>query len=197
MRKGAKKLVAFEPDRESFALAKQNIANYQALLGVSCDVVLKNIAVWRSDIREQLMLTKVQYSELTHSRHFAAQSTLFKDAESYSVDSIGLDAILDSFQEIRLLKMDCEGSEWPILFTCTQLSKVRRLSMEVHSLGWKSHENGRPLPQNIIDEFGQYSFQDLKERLQRFGLNVKDEGTCSGLDGIPEFYISGASFEKL
>jgi FkbM family methyltransferase len=195
LRKGAKNLIAFEPDTESFALAKQNLTNYTASVDSTHDVVLKNLAVWRSDAQEQLMLSKVRFSELTNSMHFAAQSTLFKDAESYSVESVGLDSVLNPFSEVRLLKLDCEGAEWPILFTCTQLAKVRRLSMEVHSLAWKSHELSRAMPYDLNREFGRYSFNDLKAHLQRSGLNVKAEGTCSGLSGAAEFII-GTLFER-
>ncbi len=49
------------------------------------------------------------------------------------VASISLDEILEAVGPVRFLKIDCEGSEWPILYTCSRLSQVKEMVGEYHT----------------------------------------------------------------
>ena len=75
------------------------------------------------------------------------------------VATIGLDKILRRFNEVELLKLDCEGSEWPILFTSKLLRKVRRVCGEYHEL--------YPIPTPaLIKGYNQYTKKELAEFLK-------------------------------
>lgn len=59
------------------------------------------------------------------------------------VQSISLDQIIDLYGRIRFLKTDTEGSEWPILYTCTKLDQVDEIAGEYHE-GVNFHDNSLP-----------------------------------------------------
>ena len=192
---GARRIIAFEPDPESFALAMENIQDYLDCRELSASVEVHDSAVWRSDRQDMLRITHARFSELTQSYHQAAQTTLFNDKDTMPVHSVGLDNILRPLHEVALLKLDCEGAEWPILFTAAQLGKVRRLLLEVHSLAWKAYELGRIVPADIIAEFGHYTFDDLKAHLQSFGLLCVAEKIKWNFSNNPKFYFGLVVFE--
>ena len=48
------------------------------------------------------------------------------------VNTIKLDNILSQFNNVKLLKIDIEGSEYPVLYTCSQLNKVEEIIGEYH-----------------------------------------------------------------
>jgi FkbM family methyltransferase len=194
--RGAGRIVAFEPDADSFSLLTLNAKNYLNTYNGSGTVELHNAAVWRSDKQQPVHITSARFNSILRSYHHAAQCTLFNDADTVPVESIGLDSVLDSFTEVTLLKLDCEGAEWPILFTSRQLNKVARLLLEVHSLPWKIAESGRSAPSCIIDEFGSYTIDDLKDWLRKAGLVcVRDKIDPAYLNN-PVFYFGLLEFEN-
>jgi hypothetical protein len=52
--------------------------------------------------------------------------------EKIEVAAIGLDSVLRRFDQVHILKLDCEGSEYPILMTCTELHRVEHILGEYH-----------------------------------------------------------------
>lgn len=51
------------------------------------------------------------------------------------VSSTSLDELLDEIGEpVRFLKIDCEGGEYPILYTCTKLDRITEIAGEYHNL---------------------------------------------------------------
>lgn len=69
----------------------------------------------------------VRTSRFSHVPHPAGVSTLLGAENSPEVPVIGLDRVLDEFDQVSLLKLDCEGAEWAILRTAQGLSKVAEL----------------------------------------------------------------------
>lgn len=141
------RVVAFEANRENYALACINTRDYeQAEIHLS--------AVWRSDRPS---------GELCFTPHPDGQNTgggsvLFRQPDDYRaylelgdpatplgdpshpilltshpVPSIGLDAILSELdREVRYLKIDVEGAEFPILATATMLRRIEVIAGEYH-----------------------------------------------------------------
>jgi hypothetical protein len=67
---------------------------------------------------------------------------------------------------VRLLKLDCEGSEWPILFTSRRLQQVREIVGEYHERE---------------TEWGWCGAVRLQEFLQAQGFAVDVQETRDGL----------------
>jgi len=62
-----------------------------------------------------------------------------------TVETVAIDDILDEASEggiypIHILKLDCEGSEWPILFTSRQLRLCENIIGEYHQGEWQGKE---------------------------------------------------------
>lgn len=130
LQRGAPKIKAYEPDRDNYAVLQRNF-------GHCANVELFNKAVWRSDLSEPVFCFRPHIPRLTamtvvHPGQFRPPAALYNwplDWQALGqVDAVGLDDIIESFNEpIGLLKLDCEGSELPILATSRKLNRVRRI----------------------------------------------------------------------
>lgn len=56
------------------------------------------------------------------------------DFPTVRVRAVNLNAILASYEKIRLLKIDCEGAEYDCLPLCTELSRVEQVVGETHHI---------------------------------------------------------------
>ena len=69
------------------------------------------------------------------------------------VPSISLDEIIRAVcragERVRFLKMDIEGGEWPVLYTCTMLDRVDEIAGEWHLVDDRSAPELADLPYEI------------------------------------------------
>ncbi len=117
---------AFESDpqnQELFALAFAN-------LSANCDCA----AVWRSDLGEGAPFIKVGPHPYLLTNPAAGGA--FVPHPSIEVRAIGLDVIIGRYipGQIHLLKLDCEGSEYPILLTSKRLGEIPAICGEWHTI---------------------------------------------------------------
>ena len=87
------------------------------------------------------------------------------------IDAIAFDRLIDRASDngtrrIRLLKLDCEGSEWPILLTSERLHLIDQICGEFHEIG---DHGGCPFR---IDGFERFREQELREHLTAHGFEV-------------------------
>ncbi|MCP4459281.1 MAG: FkbM family methyltransferase [Cytophagales bacterium] len=73
----------------------------------------------------------------TSSENFSTISSVFateKKGQSIDVKCVTLDSIMTNEQMVDLLKIDCEGSEYEILYNLSDeaFSKIGRMSIETH-----------------------------------------------------------------
>jgi FkbM family methyltransferase len=71
--------------------------------------------------------------------------------ESKSLDEI-INAVCEPGENVRFLKIDCEGGEYPVLYTCTQMDRIEEIAGEWHTmtpgpaelanLPYETNENG-------------------------------------------------------
>ncbi len=122
--RGAQKVYAFEPNLSSFSLLTENLSRYVE----SNRAYIERAAVWRSD---EPMIDILYLSRMTEidERINSGSPSVIKGEPAERVPAISLDSILDWIQSRDnpkkvLLKLDCEGSEWPILFTSSLLEAV-------------------------------------------------------------------------
>lgn len=113
------RVILFEPDRELFALLRQNIATY----GLE-KIEAINAAVWKTDGHLPFV------SEGGLSGHIASRAD--EVPEQMRVASVRLKRFLD--RRIDLLKMDIEGAEFEVLQDCRdELRHIENLFIEYHS----------------------------------------------------------------
>ena len=113
---------AYEPEGVNFLLLVSNVGDYE---NVECH----KAAVWRSD-------GVGQSPTYFHGQHTGAGQCRAAPGQP-SVEWAGLDTIIATAKARfpaaeLLLKMDCEGSEYPILLTSKLLSKVDMFIGEFH-----------------------------------------------------------------
>ncbi|MGI6250742.1 MAG: FkbM family methyltransferase [Anaerolineaceae bacterium] len=121
------KVFAFEPNPESLSILRENMRRN----GIN-NVDSYPLGVWNSAGRMQLSLPQGEplQAQTVENDSSAAQQ------ESFETVTLG-DVVEDYVRgKVDLLKMDCEGAEYPILLnTGTEiLAKIDRVIMEYHDL---------------------------------------------------------------
>lgn len=80
---------------------------------------------------------------------------------------------------INLLKVDCEGSEYPILYTSNMLKYIKTIVMEIHSF--------KNLPKSLnVEGFTRYNSDGIVKHLKNNGFKC-DYKTVRGGDNIWRF----------
>ena len=126
--RGAAELHGFEPEASNFSCAVQNLAPFGAR------VHLHNRAVWRSDIPTPAL----HFWRSTDDANTGGGSLIW-DTDGPLVEVVSFDHVIDAISEdgrrrINLLKIDCEGAEFPILLTSNRLGSIDRIVGEYHEL---------------------------------------------------------------
>lgn len=196
MARGGRMILAFEPYPESYSLAQLNVWRFATDLGHPDLPQLYGCSIWRSDRAETVSITRAPDSLFSNRPHPAANSTLFQTDHSLPVVSFALDAVLKHFDRVSLLKLDCEGAEWPILWTSKELHRVDNLAIELHSFPWKSFELKQNICDRIIAEFGRLNTEQLVMRLKEFGFRCTWSNFQKNLFRDARFYYGQVRFAR-
>jgi FkbM family methyltransferase len=167
---GCRHLQAYEPDRGNFRQLHANIGHLEG-------VQAYDQAVFRSDRTSELQLIFSGYpadnnvlgNVVFGGSHWDVRTQTIADSGSIAqVNQIGLDKILAPLDRVRLLKLDCEGSEYAILLTATLLSKVQEIYLEYHEIP-SSIANSMPAVARL-DGFDAYGVDQLLAKLKAEGF---------------------------
>ena len=117
--RGARRVISFEPHLENFELAGFNLRDRAGVQLTHAAVLHASrwVEVSAFHFREPLQNTGGVEVTVT---------------ESGNVPAISLDEILRNEKEVELVKLDCEGSEWPILLHGTEWSRSKAVCGEYH-----------------------------------------------------------------
>ena len=126
------RIIGYEPVIENFNIAQENI---QAMLVTNIEIHNKGVSGKTG--RENLYFNR---SNLAGHSLFSKKVTL-ENNNKFDTREVEVISLKDIFENNHIdrcdfLKMDCEGSEYPILFNCPQevLDKVLTISMEFHDI---------------------------------------------------------------
>jgi FkbM family methyltransferase len=114
---GARKVHAFEASKDNYKLLVKNCSKTPA-------VVCHYAAVWRSDVQENLVWKHAD-DPMNTGGGFVARGLS-------NLTSLGLDQVIATHGPFDLVKLDCEGSEIPILMTSSRLREIPMLVGEYH-----------------------------------------------------------------
>lgn len=158
---GARRVVSFDPSPENFQLAQQNLASLD-----NCEV--RNFAVGRSDKKEKMLLDMSD-----NPLNYGGSCTVTDHGTP--VETISLDEVIDELHP-KMIKIDAEGAEYPVLYTSSKLDQVETIFGEFHNaLGTKamgifSLDEKTP---NFLKEFkGRLNIRALSEFLKKKGFRV-------------------------
>lgn len=159
--RGAGKVYSYEAMPANYELTRDNLEQFGDKASV------QHAAVWRSDKQVDIL----HFSESTDNKNTGGGNVWSNDSKT-SVPALSFDKILETIDKpIRLLKLDCEGSEFPILFTSQRLGQVQAICGEYHEFGGQ-------YDQNIISEslkvkdYTQYTIRELFDFLVKEGFDV-------------------------
>lgn len=183
--KGSRAIYSYEPRRRNFELLQSN-------LGSRDGVHLYRAAVWRSDVHTPIELNlSGGFGENTGAGSviaggsridYATQTIANSTGEPERVTAIRLDDILGRFDSVKLLKLDCEASEFPILFTSRLLHKVEIIVAEIHEVS----SEGMALlnPESRVPGYDEYRLQTLVPALEAQGFEVATRNGQGHMHGI-------------
>lgn len=120
------KVYSYEPSQENFHFLTENIKLNR----------LQNIKPYQLAVSGRRGKTRLYIDKKHSTDHSTAIATPGMFSEE--VDSVTLQDVLDNneIESCDLLKMDCEGAEYEILFTAPKstLAKIRNISLEYHGV---------------------------------------------------------------
>jgi FkbM family methyltransferase len=138
IRSGAGRVFAFEPVPANFQLLARNIE----LNGLQDTVIPSACAVWSTTGTVDLYVSDDEDFDGLQLVTNTGKATGHNDlaaagAERLNVPAVSLEDIVarHNIEAIDLLKLDCEGAEYEILFSASQatVERIRRVVMEVHA----------------------------------------------------------------
>jgi len=167
--RGARQVDGFEADAGNYACASHNLRDYADRLRLSNRAIcLSNRAIWRSD-------TRVSHLNFTANEGNSAAGHVILETGQRRVEALAFDDMIREVTQggrrrVRLLKIDCKGSEFPILLTATTLHLVDEIVGEWHCYGFEG-------PHNIPDVakvagYDRYTLKELADRLEAAGLAI-------------------------
>lgn len=186
--RGARTFYVYEPEPKNSELLQENLLALPELQGEG-----DRRAVWRSDREvESLYFTR---SELEYVS--GGGNVLLEEGESVAV--VQFDQVIEKASEfgrrrIRLVKLDCEGSEFPILLTSQKLHMIDAIYGEYHEIGGVNMQYVRPdqvhpteIPEIAkVDGYKEYTVDVLVDHLEQAGFSVWTE--ASSLQWLGKFW---------
>jgi len=178
LNRGAGKVYCIEPDPDNLALARINLGRFID----AGRVTLIQGAAWRADSNDDTL--RFQRGSVMAGLVNTGGGRVVDDAEGYPVTKIDFDALLSEVtangrKEVRFLKLDCEGAEWPILFTSRHLAWIREIAGEIHEARVMKTEEP-----SVNPNFQDLPLDALVSLLEQQGFNVQ---YCACWLDVPHF----------
>ena len=123
--RGAGAVMSVEPDIGNFAILARNAAKISRIFHPATMIPI-HAAVWES---VGMIPMAIRNAHSTASARLVGSG----DSPAYLVDSITLPGLLSELKsKVRLLKMDIEGAELPVLDSVKELDCVQEIVGEIH-----------------------------------------------------------------
>lgn len=164
--RGAKRIVSLEAFKDNYELAKKNAEVLSSIIGKN-NIMVFNKAVYRNDLVEQKGI--LHFSGI-HNENTGGGNIL-TNTEGLEVEWISLDSIIGE-SKVRMLKLDCEGSEFPILLTTKKLNQIEEICGEYHEMDVPAHLN---MP------YEKFTMSLLREHLENNGFIITQRAIDSRL----------------
>jgi FkbM family methyltransferase len=168
--RGSRRVVGIEANGANFALAAINLKH--RIESGAIRLILG--AVWRSDANDDTLRCE-PFPHLDTLINTGGSGVLPGPGNSAAVPKLALDELLveetrGGTERVRFLKLDCEGSEWPILLTASRLDLVDEIVGEFHEFG--GEHDGLQTPYRIAG-CDRFTSDMLKDVLERAGFAVE------------------------
>lgn len=204
--RGGEHVYSIEPDRANCAYARHHLAPYVE----NGQVRLMEGAIWRSDPNDD----EVRFDGYhPFPRSFAGMEAVLNTGSGSviwgvgdPVEKIALDDVIDlatrhGEHRVRLLKLDCEGAEWPALLTSRTLHLIDEIVGEFHEIGGQFLEIGEDRPSSAAaqvfhsDRVARFTIDELVRSLSEAGFHVtycRHRRPDGALEGLGLFFAGRA-----
>lgn len=160
LKQGASKVYAFEIADDNIEFSKMLMFSYADKFEV------RKLAVWRSDIEPELrMFGEFPIWPGTNIKNYGGVGLALENVGVNEVWTTGLDSVIQDIlskrENIAVLKIDAESSEWPIILTSELIGNIPYVVGEFHEVGgdFDTHNPeviGLPYPKydiSLLEEF--------------------------------------------
>jgi FkbM family methyltransferase len=194
--RGGKHVWSIEPDRTNCAVAAEHLKPYVD----QGSVRLMQAAVWSSDPNDDALRFDGYH---TFPRSYPGMEGIVNTGNGSVVWGLGqpvakiaFDDVVDLVtnrgeRRVRLLKLDCEGSEWPIVLTSRRLHLIDEIVGEFHEFGGPFLEISENRPSNVhvfhSDRVAGFTIEELVRVLSDAGFcvtysrHMRPDGALEGL----------------
>ena len=202
--RGCEKVYCIEADGANFEIAAENLRPHIE----NGHVQLVRGAAWRSD-RNTDELYFDGYHPFPES--FTGMEGIVNTGNGSVIWGLGepvakvaFDDIVDRVtgngqHRVRLLKLDCEGAEWPILLTSQRLGLIDEICGEFHEIGGQYLEisEDRQVQQPVFsfENVGRFTIDVLVDCLNRAGFTVtwhRHKRPTGAIEGLGLFFATRA-----
>jgi|GEM_PF-758276 FkbM family methyltransferase len=183
--RGARNIHAYEAEVKNFERLAQSV-------GDLAGIYPHHLAVFRSDLTGVNTLRHPGYCGANtgggtvlfcgQSADLKTQTITVEQPTIQRTDVIALDEILRKFARVRLMKLDCEGSEFPILLTSRLLERVEQIVGEYHEMEPALYARLDPAAQ--LPNFSVYRVEHLVAHLEQCGFQVRVRAASSHLGSL-------------
>jgi FkbM family methyltransferase len=171
LQRGAGRVYSIEADAENVEIATQNLQDFISQNRVR----VVHGAAWRSDKNDDVLCFDgyPQMGRVTNT----GGGRVLTSSDGSPVQKINFDAFVSDITSrgegrVRFLKLDCEGSEWPILFTSNTLHLIDEIRGEIHEISKSATPENYPATHATKGPFDALRVEDLIELLTGRGFTV-------------------------
>ncbi len=201
--RGCENIFCIEADRSNVEIAEVNLKSHieKGFVKLVCG------AAWRSDPNnDELYFDGYQpfpksYPGMTEIINTGNGSVIWSHSTNGTpVTKLALDEIVDLVtnhgeKRVRLLKLDCEGAEWPILLTSQRLHLIDEICGEFHEIGGQfleiSEDRLSKQPVFSYDGSTKFTVDLLVSYLEKAGFSVtygRHRRPTGDLEGLGLFF---------
>jgi FkbM family methyltransferase len=176
--RGAGRVHSFEADEGNFRCAERNLASF------GDRVRLANVAAWRSDQGPTTLVFHPPDAVNTGGGN-VGWADAGREVPAVPFDDLVRQATDGGRRRVRFLKIDCEGSEFPILLTSKLLHLIDEIAGEFHEFAGDFDPYDVPVRFRVAGA-GRLTIDELAAALRRSGFEVSWER--NGRTNIGMFY---------
>jgi FkbM family methyltransferase len=169
LERGSHCVHGFEAEASNFACAARNLKHFEGR------VHLHHKAVWRSDRN----VGRLKFTGSPDQANTGGGGVIFWEGAGgfeQAVEVVRFDDVIRTLtnrgkQRVRLLKIDCEGSEFPILLTSRTLPLIDTIAGEFHEVGGEF--DSHTIPERArVRGVPAFTMAALSSALERAGFRV-------------------------
>lgn len=157
-KRGARRVVCYEPDPENVTLLASNVDED---IESRTEVIIVQAAV----LGDGVPAGSLGVRRLTNHDFDIGRNTGHVDVfgSPDGTEAIGINDVISSIGEpIDLLKMDCEGAEWSV-FDKADLTNVRSITAELHALPETQHESLAAFKGQTLTQLAEVAIRKLRK----------------------------------